>query len=591
MVVKFKQLWCWLVVAAVILVVIAVALYFSLFTSSGSPGLVSIWAVDDGTKIKADALNHSLKTENGIFAGNKIEIFGVRNETVAFQLILEGGKGKTENVSVKLDQIGTIQNDSVSNDPDSYFQGRNIELFQQIYHDIKKRSHGLVWETDGPEVPADLTGSVPDALVPLNIIDNNFTVPANHNQGIWVDVYIPESTEAGVHQGTINVEINGQACSLPSCQLPVELTVLDATLPNESAVDTMLYFSCDDGDTCLGRYYKDPWDVSADQLRQIQERHYKLLRRHQITGIIGSDNSPNDFLKDRMQGKTFSSSNGYYGWGEGKGQDVYSISTYGGTLNDDQPSVWSDWFSSNAPSANYFLYTWDEPDSEDYAQINTIAAAAKPVWSFVTANYSTGLENVDIFCTLAENFSVDEYNQGQAAGKKVWIYNGTRPFSGTFAIDDVAISPRVNALIQYKYNIPRWFYWESTYYNDYQGGKGQVNVFQDPTFGNGTDVVHGDGVLMYPGTDREFSAESRGFMGPLPSIRLKNWRRGIQDAAYLSLISSSHQSQHQTMLDTLIPKVLDEKDYEQAVSWPENGETWLAERRKLAEIISAGGEQ
>lgn len=583
---KIKHLWLWILLVAVILIAIFVALYFILFVTSGPPGLTSIWAIDDGTKVKADELNHPLKSKNGIFDGEKIKIFGARNETVAFQLILEGGEGKTENVNVKLDQIGTIENDSISNDPDSYFQGRNIELFQQIYHNIKKRSHGLVWETDGPEVPADLTGPVPDALVPLNIIDNNFTVPAKSNQGVWVDVFIPKSTKAGVHGGTISVEINGQACDLSGCQLPVELTVLDATLPDEPAVDTMLYFSCDDGDTCLGRYYDDPWDISADQLRQIQERHYKLLRRHQVTGIIGADDSPNDFLQDRVQGKTFSSSNGYYGWGEGKGQDVYSISTYGGTLTGEQANTWADWFSSNAPATNYFLYTWDEPDSEDYSQINDIAAAAEPVWSFVTANYSADLENVDIFSTLAENFSISEYKQGQAAGKKIWIYNGTRPFSGTFAIDDVAISPRVNAMIQYKYDIPRWFYWESTYYNDYQGGEGQVNVFKDPTFGNGTDVVHGDGVLMYPGTDREFSAESRDFMGPLPSIRLKNWRRGIQDAAYLSLASVEDQPQTESTLDILVPQVLDQKDYDQAVSWPESGEAWLAERRKLAEIIS-----
>ncbi|MBU1178089.1 hypothetical protein KJ903_02615, partial [Patescibacteria group bacterium] len=450
--------------------------YFTLSAPSALAGLTSVWAVDDGTKVKADTLSHSLETSNGIFDGQTIRIFGARNETVAFQVILEGDSSVTSGVNIRLDQIGAIQNSSVSNDPDTYYQGRNIELFQQIYHQINQRSHGLVWETDGPEIPAGLDGPVPDALVPLNIINNSFTVAANRNQGVWVDVYIPKSTEPGVHRGTISVEINGQTCDLPSCQLPVELTVLGATLPDEPAVDTMLYFSCDDGDTCLGRYYSDPYGISDSELQKIQERHYKLLRRHQITGVIGSDSAPNDFIKARVQGSTFSTSNGYYGWGESKGQDVYSISTYGGTLNSSQANSWTNWFNSNAPTVEHFLYTWDEPDSSDYSQINTIAANAKPVPSFVTANYTSSLDNIDIFATYAENFSVSEYNQGKAAGKKVWIYNGTRPFSGTFAVDDVAISPRVNALIQHKYDIPRWFYWESTYYNDFQGGGGQVNV-------------------------------------------------------------------------------------------------------------------
>jgi len=592
MAISSKRVKHWLVpIGLGLIVCLVIALYFVFFTLPTMAGLTSVWAVDDGTKVKADTLNHSLETSNGIFDGEKIEIFGTRNETVAFQLILEGGSGSTKDVSVELNQIGTIENNSVSNDPDTYFQGRNIELFQQIYHDIDRRSHGLVWETDGPEIPADLDGPVPDALVPLNIIDNSFTVAAKRNQGVWVDVYIPKSTAVGVHRGTVNVTVNGQACDLPTCQIPVELTVLGATLPDEPTVDTMLYFSCDDGDQCLGRYYDEPYEISDDELKKMQERHYKMLRRHQITGIIGSDESPNDFIKERVQGDTFSTSNGYYGWGEGQGQDVYSISTYGGELNSSQANTWTNWFSSNAPNTEYFLYTWDEPDSEDYAKINTIAADAEPVWSFVTANYTSSLNNIDIFATYAENFSVSEYNQGKAAGKKIWAYNGTRPFSGTFAIDDVAISPRVNSLIQYKYNIPRWFYWESTYYNDFQGDGGQINVFDDPIFSNGSDRVHGDGVLMYPGTDRIFTSENRGFMGPLPSIRLKNWRRGIQDAAYLSLVPTSQQSKRDAALNTLVPRVLDQKDYDQAVSWPDDGETWLAERRKLAAVISDSSDE
>ncbi|NQV13660.1 MAG: VCBS repeat-containing protein [Parcubacteria group bacterium] len=586
---SLHRTWRWLVpVVLVLLFFVAVIFYFIFSATPAAAGLSSVWAVDDGTKVKADTLNHSLESSNGIFDGNKIEIFGARNETVAFQLILEGGSSATSNVSVELDQVGSITNGSVSNDPDTYFMNRNIELFQELYHDIDERSHGLVWETDGPEIPAGWSGPVPDALVPLNI-DNNFSVSASRNQGVWVDVYIPKGTGTGVHNGTVNVKVNGQTCSSAYCQIPVELTVIGATLPDEPAVDTMLYFSCDDPDACLGRYY-NPDSVTSDQTKKLQERHYKMLRRHQITGIIGSDSTPNNFLKERVQGTTFSTSNGYYGWGEGEGQNVYSISTYGGTLNSSQATTWTNWFSSNAPNTEYFLYTWDEPDSEDYDQINTIAANADPVWSFVTTGYNTSLNEVDIFCNLAEYLSTDELSQGEAAGKKVWAYNGIRPFSGTFAVDDVAVSPRVNALIQYKHSIPRWFYWESTYYNDFQGGGGQVNVFEDPVFSNGVDMVHGDGVLMYPGHDRYFASQDRDFMGPLPSIRLKNWRRGIQDAAYLSLVPSSQSSQRTAMLNTLVPRVLAQKEYGQAVSWSENGETWLSERRKIADIISDGSE-
>ncbi|MCA9670535.1 MAG: DUF4091 domain-containing protein [Myxococcales bacterium] len=568
--------------------VVFAALAMILAGGSARADIAAVWALDDGTKIKADALSHALKARNGTFDGQTIKIFGARNETVAFQVIVEGGSAATSDVNVTLDAVGTIKNGAVSNDPDTYFVGRNIELFQQVYLNVRKRSKGLVWEPwepAAPEMPAGLLGPVPDPLVPLNIIGNKLTVPANRNQGVWVDIYIPKDTQPGVHKGTVKVLVNGQPCSLPTCQLPLELTVVDATLPDKPALKTMLYFSGHDGDTVLERYFPDRWNNDPSKLK---ERHYKLGRRHQITMFIGDDNAPNQAMADRLSGKTFSAANGYYGWGVGQGQDVYSIHTFGGTLNSSQANTWNDWFKQNAPGVDFFLYTWDEPESGDLGQVNSRAASAKPVPAFVTNDYTSELSDISIFAVYAENFSLSNFNQGKAAGKTIWIYNGTRPFTGSFATDDVAVSPRVNAWIQYKHGIERWFYWESTYYNDFQGGAGKTNLFKEAmTFSNGSDEVNGDGVLIYPGRDLVFPAEDRGFDGPLPSIRLKNWRRGIQDAALLALAKAKDQALHDQAIAALVPAALDQKEHNQKVSWSEDGEQWLEQRRKLAMLFAS----
>ena len=567
---------------------IATALACVLLSAPAAASLSTVWAVDDGTKVKSTDLNHTLKSKNGIYDGSSIKIFGARNETVAFQVMLQGGSSSTAGVSVSLSQVGQVKNSGVSNNPDSYFKGRNIELFKEVYHNVKTRSHGLVWEIS-KDAPAGWSGWVPDALVPLNI-KPSFTVPASSTQAVWVDIYIPKTVQPGVHKGTLTVTVGGKACGLSNCSMPVELTVVNATIPDTVRAKTMVWFSGDDSDTVLGRYYSSPGNLSAAQVKPIVQRHFRLGRRHMITLFMGEDSAPNNDILSRVNGSIFSASAGYHGWGVGKGQDMYSIHTYGGKLNSSQASTWINWFKSNGPSVDYFLYVWDEPDSGDYSQINNTAKNAGAVPAFVTTGYTTSLHEVDIFCALAEYYSVKKANTAKAAGKRQWAYNGMRPMSGTFAIDDVAVSPRVNPWIQYKYDIPRWFFWEATYYNDFQGGMGNIDVFKTPlNFSNSTDEVNGDGLLIYPGTDKLFPSSSQGFEGPLPSIRLKNWRRGIQDVEYLLMAKQAGKmTEHNAALNMVVKKALyDETTYGKALGWSASGEVLLEARRKLAMLFKS----
>ncbi len=563
--------------------------------------LADVWALSDGTKVKRDATSHSLKNENGVFdrSAPLISLFGARNETVAFQTILQGGSSRTTGVKIRLDSVGPIDNSGVTQNMDSYYVGRNISILKEHYLHITTRSHDLAWAPGTAAVP-DMSGWVPDALIPLEPGDS-FSVAAGQNQGVWVDIFIPSGTPPGLHLGTLVVEVGGAPCSLPTCQIPIRLEVLDVTLPNSSTAKTMLYFSspANDANQWMSRYLDDPWSPTTTELQALTMRHYKLGRRHRITMFTTGRSSPtgDDLgeanLLSRLDGSAFSDTAGYWGPGIGIGQDMYSIWTYGGSLNPSQASSWANWFTTHAPAVEYFLYTWDEPGQDDFATINQIAANAEPVPAFVTHEPHPDLD-VDIFCTSPEVYSISEAAAYEAKGKRVWIYNGMRPFTGTFATDDVAVSPRVNPLIQYKYRIPRWFYWESTYYHDEQGSGDQINIFIDPiNFTNSAgDEMNGDGLLIYPGRDRLFPAQDQGFDGPMPSIRLKNWRRGIETVEYLVLAEAAgHQTLVNSVLATLVPLALDEGTLSSGdpVAWEENGEVWLAQRRLLADMLGSGG--
>ena len=187
------------------------------------------------------------------------------------------------------------------------------------------------------------------------------------------------------------------------------------------------------------------------------------------------------------------------------------------------------------------------------------------------------------------------------------MYNGKRPATGSFAIEDDGVALRELAWAQYKKNIDRWFYWESTYYNNFQGSMGETNVFKtaqtfgtknlkpDPILGEtGWNYSNGDGVLFYPGTDKIFTSESYEVEGPIASLRLKHWRRGIQDVDYLTLAKAINPKATQEIVNRMVPKALweygvsdsDDPTYVRCdISWSINPDDWEKVRHELADII------
>ncbi|HWN66865.1 MAG TPA: hypothetical protein VNM90_04445, partial [Haliangium sp.] len=231
--------------------------------STASAELTAVWALDDGTKIPADApadtSAHPLAAGNGVFASDpaRVSLFGLRNEIVAFQVILEGGASDTGGVTVALDAVGPIDNRDASDDPDRYFVDRHIEIFEQRYLPITERSHDIPWLSGSDAEPAGPTGWVPDALVPHR---QAVLVPAHQRRGLWIDIYIPRDAPAGVHRGTLTVRVAGQVCSLPACTLPIALEILPVTLPDAPPVATMLWASAvsvDEPGRVMPRYFAD----------------------------------------------------------------------------------------------------------------------------------------------------------------------------------------------------------------------------------------------------------------------------------------------------------------------------------------------
>ena len=135
------------------------------------------------------------------------------------------------------------------------------------------------------------------------------------------------------------------------------------------------------------------------------------------------------------------------------------------------------------------------------------------------------------------------------ANKRLYLYNGTRPATGSFAIEDDGVALRVLAWAHHKKGSIVGSTGMPPTTTTTKATRGKPTSSKQPqTFGDldevdnvlgetGNNYLNGDGVLLYPGTDTgAIRGDSYDVMGPFASLRLKHWRRGIQDVDYLDIV-------------------------------------------------------
>ena len=149
----------------------------------------------------------------------------------------------------------------------------------------------------------------------------------------------------------------------------------------------------------------------------------------------------------------------------------------------------------------------------------------------------------------------------RARGREYWFYNGGRPAGGAITIDAPATDARATIWAAFKHDVRVYFYWHAVHWrhNSQKQGERNQNVWADSiTFDNRKQpnksiddqgYIHGDGVLIYPGEERLHPEEDRGIAGPIATIQLANFRRGLQDHQYLTLA-------RQLGLDAVVAEVL-----------------------------------
>ena len=565
-------------------------------------GVRRVWAVHDGEKIERDARDHPLARGNSAWDGRIVRLFGARNEIVAFQVIVDADAGGIRSLSVRLPALASAR-DRITYQPpaadptDSV--GRPIQLFAVRYMEVTTPSHASwVYVRGSAAAPPDPTGWKPVQLVPERTRSDRggfpLAVQPNQNQAIWVEVFIGRSRAPGVFHGTIEVRADSFRQTLP-----VELEVFDFTLPDENSMHAMLFYSSDQPERYHGR--------------NMDPAYHRMAHRHRVEFVHAYDEQGLQAAWGRFSGADFTPEQKYEGPGESAGNVIAPRSFYGpGRDFDDRVTAWAksdSWMTflgSKLPRAITFLYMPDEPRAPEYPRILALAenihsnpGPGRKLPVLVTSTYVEALAPaIDIWASGPKGFRLDRVASERARGRDWWFYNGGRPAGGAITIDAPATDARATIWAAFKHDVRVYFYWHAVHWrhNSQKPTDRDQNVWANTiTFDNRKQerrspddqgYIHGDGVLVYPGEEQLHPEEDRGVPGPVATVQLANFRRGLQDHQYLTLARRlGLDALVDDVVAAIVPRVF--SDAGDRVSFPETGDPYEAARLKLARAIAA----
>lgn len=397
---------------------------------------------------------------------------------------------------------------------------------------------------------------------------NSWTVYASpsRNQPVWIDLYVPGHTTPGVYRGEVTVTAEGEL----SLKIPVTLEVYNLRIPVTSSLPN--YFAMSWYDLGRGHYGTAQNGMITQALGSL---YLKSGLRHRLSYSIHS--SPYVPLFTYKSDGTIATANyanfdafvGPYmeGTGTPHGAQLTSIALIkdlhgagtdptkrlNATLNLIQHIKARGW------GHRLFDYSWDEPNSGDYALVRArtdlIKKAGPDVPRLVTTHivselighvtrWTPNMVNILAHPTQQARGATypdpSIYASRKALGEQVWWYQacnnvgcfkeGDQYTQGwpNYAIEYSAITNRIFPWMTYKYRMQGELYFAITHaYGRYASMKGnKVDVADSLLYFGG----NGDGTLYYPGRPAEIGGTTH---IPLESIRLKLIREGYEDYEYI----------------------------------------------------------
>ncbi|MEI7770554.1 MAG: glycoside hydrolase domain-containing protein [Chloroflexales bacterium] len=527
-------------------------------------GAVLVWTESTANKVQPTTAAGS---------GRSIVLEGARNSYEAAQIIVTANQalaGVTMSTSPLSDGAGH----TLSADHLTFFREAVID-----FANVSVTAHGNL---EVPQHSPSGDSRIPDPLIPFvdpyttstRAVGAPFSVASGLNQPVWVDVFIPTDTVAGVYQGVITVSVSGQS-PIP---VPLTLTVWNLILPDMNTIST--YFGmhtepglCDyhAGLAGAGSTTSSCWVDWTPRARTVVKRYEELAHASRI------DSWPN-FVPSQSNGCAPPTSwsayddalrpylDGTY-WSNGVPSSWFPTPFSPGTDWGPQTctqaqytalaAAWASHLQTNGWLSRALAYAYDEPPPSAFPAIAEHAQwmqAGNPAWkarimdtiaptasNIATLGPALGIYTVCISCygpwwngatTATTPYGRAEWPGLFANQTQLWFYESNAqgmPYP-TFATNTLlGFEPRIMLWGAWYEQATGFLLWDTTYWTKDQ-----------PWGPNSTWSKTGDGVLMYPGNHDGMlapvgSPADVAIDGPIPSYRLKVVRDGLQDWALFKL--------------------------------------------------------
>lgn len=557
------------------------------------------------------------------FSSDGISLHAARNEVVAFQLI-------AHRLGHDVKQQLTLQLDELHSENSVFAAKSNVSLFQAWYHSVE--NGGYTWGPNSEVLP--WPGNYPDALIPqfsgcqqtvtqFDMVSIN--TEAGSNTALWMDLYVPKEQPPGVYTGVVQL----QSPDMDDVELPITLHIHDAMLPDRPTIDAV-------GEVYLAYTLEGVGeDRSSKQWIEMAHCYQRLAHQHRVVFIERWDQPSamnwaayRQYAGPMLSGDAFASTAGYIGPGENTPVSVWrtpwpqvfnvritkppSDAEVQGFESDarrwQQEVLANDWSSTR-----YFAYVFDEVDGpvdNEKEDINLSRSYIKNAHRLMQAvqqaiDRGAGEGRIDLIWTShsdprqwlndaeldlvgitrfwAPNASAAPstfLTQRKEAGERVWFYHSGHPSIGVHSINASGIEMRTWGVTTARYQLDGNLMWAVNL--------GDMEApYRLPIYKPGEDRF-GNGVMVYPGNQ----LPKIGFPavpGPIPSMRLKAWRRGLQDAELAELARRNGQQKTvDELLAAIVPVALaDAQDLNlKTAQWSQNPADWIDLKINLLQLAS-----
>ncbi len=242
------------------------------------------------------------------------------------------------------------------------------------------------------------------------------------------------------------------------------------------------------------------------------------------------------------------------------------------------------------------LYGYDEVGSAEYHQWwatlveqanqnlidEGVIAEPRVLYMYVRASTQSAMIGyADLWAVRASGYNVEFGRARQAEGNKMIFYHWSEPRVGHHTINTYGFSMRTKPLIAWKYRIDGIYAeWSATNWQYVsQVYNGRASDYYDTRWGNG--------VLYYPGHRISQAGYPVEISGPVPSIRLKALRRGMQDYEYAWLLDSLG-GDPDALIDAVIVNALNHAPCSDCLGdWSHEPNDWYQLRWDLAAAIDS----